>query len=100
MIRTTINTASVLAATGLLASIAWSGQAAAADSCAKLSLGGTAGAIHNALQTALETVVAAANNGGLKNDMWATLVDQDGIVCAVAFTGDTRNNQWPGSRVI
>jgi len=100
MIRTAINAMSVLGATALLASIAWSGQAAAADSCAKLNLGGTAGAIHDTLQSALEAVVAAANNGGLKNDMWATLVDQDGIVCAVAYTGDTRNSQWPGSRVI
>ena len=32
--------------------------------------------------------------------MWATLVDQDGVVCAVAFTGATRIDQWPGSRVI
>jgi uncharacterized protein GlcG (DUF336 family) len=32
--------------------------------------------------------------------MWATLVDRDGIVCAVAFTGKERGDQWPGSRVI
>jgi uncharacterized protein GlcG (DUF336 family) len=32
--------------------------------------------------------------------MWATIVDRDGIVCAVAFTGDNRGDQWPGSRVI
>jgi uncharacterized protein GlcG (DUF336 family) len=32
--------------------------------------------------------------------MWATLVDRDGIVCAVAFTGSNRGSQWPGSRVI
>jgi uncharacterized protein GlcG (DUF336 family) len=29
-----------------------------------------------------------------------TIVDRDGIVCAVAFTGDDRGDQWPGSRVI
>jgi uncharacterized protein GlcG (DUF336 family) len=32
--------------------------------------------------------------------MWATLVDRDGIVCAVAFSGANRGSQWPGSRVI
>src|ERR1700689_2274698 len=32
--------------------------------------------------------------------MWATIVDRDGIVCAVAFTGMNRGAQWPGSRVI
>ncbi len=32
--------------------------------------------------------------------MWATVVNRDGIVCAVAFTGDNRGAQWPGSRVI
>jgi uncharacterized protein GlcG (DUF336 family) len=32
--------------------------------------------------------------------MWASVVDRDGIVCAVAFTGPDRGAQWPGSRVI
>jgi len=32
--------------------------------------------------------------------MWATVVNRDGIVCAVAFTGGDRGDQWPGSRVI
>jgi len=39
-------------------------------------------------------------NGGFNLDMWATVVNRDGIVCAVAFTGDNRGSQWPGSRVI
>src|SRR6185503_6421124 len=34
------------------------------------------------------------------NHMWATIVDRDGIVCAVAFSGTSRSSQWPGSRVI
>jgi uncharacterized protein GlcG (DUF336 family) len=37
---------------------------------------------------------------GLNNHMWATIVDRDGIVCAVAFSGKDRFSQWPGSRVI
>lgn len=41
-----------------------------------------------------------AANGGLNLDMWGTIVDRDGIVCAVAFTGGARGDQWPGSRVI
>jgi hypothetical protein len=28
--------------------------------------------------------------------MWGTLVDRDGIICAVVFTGATRHDQWPG----
>jgi len=37
---------------------------------------------------------------GLNNQMWGTIVDRDGVVCAVAFTGVNRGAQWPGSRVI
>ena len=37
---------------------------------------------------------------GLNNHMWGTIVDRDGVVCAVAFTGSDRQQQWPGSRVI
>lgn len=32
--------------------------------------------------------------------MWATLVDRDGEVCVVAFSGGDRGDQWPGSRII
>ena len=39
-------------------------------------------------------------NGGFGLEMWATVVDRDGVVCAVAFTGGDRGDQWPGSRVI
>ena len=39
-------------------------------------------------------------NGGFNLDMWATVVNRDGEVCAVAFTGQNRGDQWPGSRVI
>jgi uncharacterized protein GlcG (DUF336 family) len=37
---------------------------------------------------------------GLNNQMWGTIVDRDGVVCAVAFSGKDRFAQWPGSRVI
>src|SRR5207247_4401742 len=39
-------------------------------------------------------------SSGLSNQMWGTVVDRDGIVCAVAFSGTDRGAQWPGSRVI
>lgn len=39
-------------------------------------------------------------NGGFNLDMWATIVNRDGMVCTVAFTGNGRGDQWPGSRVI
>jgi uncharacterized protein GlcG (DUF336 family) len=55
---------------------------------------------HSALKTALDDVVTSGGNAGLGNEMWATIVDRDGIVCAVAFTGGDRGDQWPGSRVI
>ena len=54
---------------------------------------------HAALKAAL-VAATAAENSGLKNQMWATIVDRDGVVCAVAFTGVNRGAQWPGSRVI
>lgn len=52
-----------------------------------------------ALKAAL-VAATAAEASGLNNQMWATIVDRDGIVCAVAFTGVNRGAQWPGSRVI
>lgn len=54
---------------------------------------------HAALKAAL-TEARQADNGGFDLDMWATVVDRDGIVRAVAFTGGDRGAQWPGSRVI
>jgi uncharacterized protein GlcG (DUF336 family) len=54
---------------------------------------------HSQLRTALAAAVVAETSG-LNNHMWATLVNRDGIVCAVAFSGGDRGAQWPGSRVI
>jgi uncharacterized protein GlcG (DUF336 family) len=72
-----------------------------AQGCAALGLGANGTDIHGALTKALKGVAPNKDaNGGLGNQMWATVVDQDGRVCAVAFTGATRISQWPGSRVI
>jgi uncharacterized protein GlcG (DUF336 family) len=54
---------------------------------------------HHTLQTALDSA-RAQSNGGFNLDMWGTIVNRDGVVCEVAFTGTNRGSQWPGSRVI
>ena len=51
--------------------------------------------LHSALSQARKE-----DNGGFNLDMWATIVNRDGVVCAVTFTGNDRGDQWPGSRVI
>lgn len=42
----------------------------------------------------------ASKNGGMGNQEWAAVVNRDGIVCAIIYSGSTRSDQWPGSRVI
>jgi uncharacterized protein GlcG (DUF336 family) len=54
---------------------------------------------HNQLRSAL-VGARGQSNGGFNLDMWGTVVNRDGVVCAVAFTGTNRGAQWPGSRVI
>ena len=54
---------------------------------------------YTALKNAL-IAATSAETSGLNNQMWGTIVDRDGVVCAVAFTGANRGAQWPGSRVI
>lgn len=51
------------------------------------------------VKAALKTVVAE-ENGGFGLNMWATVVDRDGVVKVVVFSGEERGDQWPGSRVI
>lgn len=58
---------------------------------------------HRDLQAALKASVnpsGGPQNGGFELHMWATVVDRDGTVCAVAFSGQQYGDQWPGSRVI
>ncbi|MFZ1757146.1 MAG: ScyD/ScyE family protein [Caldilineaceae bacterium] len=55
---------------------------------------------HDSLTEVLAAVVEGADNGGFGFHMWATLVDRDGVVCAVTFSGENRGDQWPGSRII
>jgi len=57
---------------------------------------------HAQLVRALKSVVdvGGTNNAGFGLNMWATIVNRDGEVAAVAFSGRDRGDQWPGSRVI
>jgi uncharacterized protein GlcG (DUF336 family) len=58
---------------------------------------------HEQLVNALRASVKASggpSNGGLDTHQWASVVMRDGTVCAVAFSGNKPDDQWPGSRVI
>src|SRR5215207_4326130 len=58
---------------------------------------------HGRLATALKAAVKPSggpSNGGLDLNMWGAIVDVDGTLCAVAFTGTTYTDQFFGSRVI
>jgi uncharacterized protein GlcG (DUF336 family) len=54
---------------------------------------------HSELREELQRVVKQ-NNGGYGFHMWATIVDRDGVVQMVVFSGKNRGEQWPGGRVI
>jgi uncharacterized protein GlcG (DUF336 family) len=54
---------------------------------------------HEKLKEALKEVVKE-QNGGFGLQMWASIVDRDGVVKIIAFSGEERGDQWPGSRVI
>lgn len=58
---------------------------------------------HDQLANALKASVKASGgpgNGGFDNNEWAAIVARDGTVCAVAFSGNKPDDQWPGSRAI
>lgn len=54
---------------------------------------------HQQLREALQKIVNEPN-GGFGLPMWASVVDRDGTVLLVTFSGADRGEQWPGSRVI
>ena len=84
-------------AVGLAVALASASQTSADGSGAGSSCSGLPS--HGQLRAALVAAVAAEGSG-LNNHMWATLVNREGIVCAVAFSGVNAAAQWPGSRVI
>ncbi len=55
--------------------------------------------MHKVIKEALKSIVGE-KNGGFGLNMWATVVDRDGVVKAVVFSGNDRGDQWPGSRII
>jgi len=58
---------------------------------------------HARLLNSLRASVKASGgpaNGGFENHQWASVVARDGTVCAVAFSGEKPDDQWPGSRLI
>lgn len=58
---------------------------------------------HDRLVDALRKSVKASggpSNGGFDNNEWASVVARDGTVCAIAFSGNTASDQWPGSRAV
>lgn len=55
---------------------------------------------HADLRQMLQTVVDGGGNAGVGNQVWGTIVDREGVVCAVAFSGDDRGDQAPGSRML
>jgi uncharacterized protein GlcG (DUF336 family) len=75
----------------------------AASACG--SDAGTAPAVKNSLPSYSELraavdAVQAQQNGGLGFNMWATIVDREGVVRQVVFTGARFDDQWEASRVI
>jgi uncharacterized protein GlcG (DUF336 family) len=54
---------------------------------------------YSEVQTSLKKIVSE-KNGGFGLNMWATIVDRDGVVKVVTFSGKDRAEQWPGSRII
>lgn len=77
----------------LMASAAWSAPALAAE-CP---------VTHDQLTDALKKSVKPSggpSNGGLDTNEWAAVVNRQGIVCAVTFSGAKPDDQWPGSRAI
>lgn len=58
---------------------------------------------HATLRNALRASVKPAggpSNGGLDNHVWAAIVDREGIVQTVCFSGQEPGDQWPASRAV
>ena len=57
---------------------------------------------HAKLRSTLQAVLKQGKeaNTGMGNQEWVAVVNRDGVVCAVVFSGPDRGAQWPGSRVI
>src|SRR5947209_11032552 len=85
----------ILALLTLIAAVTGAALAQKPDKCGELP-------DYNKLKNTLITVVKQGKeaNSGLGNPEWAAVVNRDGIVCAVVFSGPDRSAEWPGSRLI
>jgi uncharacterized protein GlcG (DUF336 family) len=77
----------------------------AASGCGSDAATAPAAGIKNSLPTytdlkAAVTAVQQQQNGGLGFNMWATIVDREGVVRNVVFTGERFDDQWEASRAI
>src|SRR6478609_4639906 len=54
---------------------------------------------YSVLKTKLKAA-AAQDSTGLNNNYWAVVVNREGTVCAVAYSGDNISSQWLLSRQI
>lgn len=54
----------------------------------------------HATVTAALPAAVGEENGGIGNHVWATLVNRDGVVQVVTYSGGDRGAQWPGARVL
>jgi uncharacterized protein GlcG (DUF336 family) len=91
--------AGVLAGTAAFTAAAGADSERESDASGDLRQSCSALPTHHQLKTALASA-RDQSNGGFNLDMWGTVVNRDGVVCAVAFTGTDRGRQWPGSRNI
>ena len=55
---------------------------------------------YNELRAGLQAVVGTSVNGGAGLNFWGVVVDRDGVVQAVAFSGKDRNSQLPIGRIV
>jgi uncharacterized protein GlcG (DUF336 family) len=89
--------ATIVTTLGIAAAAAGDRSSGTSDVASTAACAGLPG--HAALRGALVNA-RGQDNGGFDLDMWGAIVNRDGIVCAVAYTGTDRGRQWPGSRVI
>jgi uncharacterized protein GlcG (DUF336 family) len=94
---TALAAAATAVAIGVIGATSEPLRAESDNSCAGLP---TYTELKEKLQQASFDTAYTGTNRGFGNNMWATIVNRDGVVCAVAFTGSDRGAQWPGSRVI
>ncbi|MFI4868668.1 MAG: heme-binding protein [Steroidobacterales bacterium] len=87
-----IGAATALCAAAISPAEAWEQSHESAQDCSALPS-------YSMLKVELSSA-QSKSNGGFGLNMWGAVVNRDGEVCAIAFTGSDRGAQWPGSRMI